>query len=169
MSALLHVRFWAHICFTENREERETEESGRMSWRYRRGDTQRLTASIMRIQQSTVRPSSWSSERSVCMFSSCVFLDICLWVCELIVYWCLCQHLRMREYTVGDVCEHERQTHHKGWQVWAVDHKWGHWLTPLLCGQACPNLSSPSFRLQAPFHFDGQYVLLPRNTRLLYN
>lgn len=74
---------------TEERQ-RETEGSGwRRSWREGRSreDTQRLTGSIMRVQQSAARPSSCSSERNaclqVCVFFFRTFLLKWVWMCAI--------------------------------------------------------------------------------------
>lgn len=90
-------------------------------------------------------------ESGVC---NCVSLDLSTFVFEcLCLSWlstdllCICRHVWVRTYTVTEACV--RDTHHEGWQVRAVDHKWGHWLTARLCGQACPNLCSlplPDFK-----------------------
>lgn len=116
------VLLWAHVCFywqAENQEKRGRRsggDGGRAGGRRRRGDAQQLTAGIMGVVQSAAWFSSWSSERRVCICAS-------HWV------WSVC------------VCVEERW-HHERWQVRAVDHKWGHWLTACLCGRARPNLSS---------------------------
>lgn len=182
MGALVPVLFWAHICFADRQ---KTEKTGRRrgvggGWaggRCRRGDTQRLTASIMGVQQSA----AWLSpslqlefrESSICI---CLCLigpeHICLWesVLKWIVYWCtvfmcVCAH------TVGEacVCVCNRDTSRA-----VAGASCRPQMRPLTDSSSLwPSVPqfilSPSPTLQAPFHFDGQYVLFPRNTRLLYN
>lgn len=144
---------------------------------YRRGDTQRLTASIMRVQQSAAWPSSWSSERSIYVFACvrvCVVLD--MFVFERACASCPPMNMPALQSVcvctiVGDVCvcARERDT-----SQGVAGVSFGPQMRPLTDGSSLwPSLPqfilSPSPRLQAHFHFDGQYVLLPRITRLLYN
>lgn len=71
------------------------------------------------------------------------------WKSVFVAWSCTCLCMGACVCSQVDACVWERWTHHIGWQVWAVDHKWGHWLKACLCSQACPNLptlSLPNFK-----------------------
>lgn len=142
------------------------------------GDAQQLTPGILGVQQSAAWPISRSSERSLCL---AVF--VCRQVCaSRLVYWCVYAGMRGCACTVYTVVEVLHVTERKGTGV-------GGWeggsqaVAGVSCGPQMRPLTdssslwlsllqfilSPSPRLRAPFHFDGQYVLLPLNSRLLSN
>lgn len=160
---------------TEERQ-RETEGSGwrRSSREGRSGeDTRRLTGSIMRVQQSAARPSSCSSERNACL-QVCVFFFYFLGR----FYWskCECVRLPTGAHTSRSVCVRASVFARDGdasWRggrcdLWTANGATD-WQFVIVAKLALVFSLLLFLKFKPPSHFDGQSVLLPRNTQLLYN
>ena len=177
--ASVPVWFCAHICFPDRRKNRRRKgDGGRAGGDGRRQDTQRLSSRIVGVQQSAAWTPRWSSDRRrvclrrmgvcvcvsgiftfflVCVFVSWFSTDVYMSVCASVHLAkerervCVCVCVCVWRIIWGGRCELWTTNEATDWQlVFVARFALIHPLFPP------PHTSRPRF------HFDGQYVPVPR-------